>query len=210
MPSHNFARLFQADKIRHPRDFQPMPATFWQQPNVVIEIGAGKGKHAVQFAQAHPQNRLVAIERTAEKYQAMHKTATHCELANLTTIHADAVAWITHAVPPASLSAIFILYPNPEPHNPNQRWLNMPFFEFLLSRFQPDAQIVVASNIESYIDEAQTMAITVWQLPVTKTQVPITSERTHFEVKYLARGESCWQLTIKKPRGYLTRFDHTV
>jgi len=33
------------------------------------------------------------------------------------------------------------------------------------------------------------------------------SERTHFEVKYLARGETCWELTMRKPEGYKTRFD---
>ena len=113
MLSHQFTRPFQPDRIRHPRDFQPLAATFWQQPAIFLEIGAGKGKHALSFA----------------------------------------------------------------------------------------------SNIESYIDEAEHKAQTVWQVPVEKTHVPNHSERTHFEVKYLARGEACWQLSIKKPHGYTTRFD---
>jgi hypothetical protein len=33
------------------------------------------------------------------------------------------------------------------------------------------------------------------------------SARTHFEVKYLSRGECCEQLIIQKPMGYQTRFD---
>lgn len=207
MLSHHFARAFQPDRIRHPRDFQPLLPDYWQHPAIYLEIGAGKGKHAVSFASDHPNKQLIAIERTAEKYYAMQKVASHAQLANLSTIHADAIAWVTHGVPAQSLSGVFILYPNPEPHNPNQRWLNMPCFEFLLSRLKPDAKLILASNIQSYIDEAENMAMSVWQLPVVKTQVPADSARTHFEAKYLARGETCWQLTIKKPHGYTTRFD---
>lgn len=207
MISHQFPRIFQADKIRHPRDFQALPATFWQQSNIVLEIGAGKGKHAISFAAQHPAAAVIAIERTAEKYRTMQRLAEQSQLANLTTIHADAIAWVTFGIPKNSLSKIFILYPNPEPNNPNQRWLNMPFFELLLSKLQPDCEIVIASNIASYIDEAYEMARAIWQLPVTRTPVPLSSERTHFEIKYLARGEACWQLNIKKPHGYATRFD---
>lgn len=207
MPTHQFSRLFQQDKIRHPRDFVAMPESFWQQANLCLEIGAGKGKHALQFAHANPEMRLIAIERTAEKFAAMQKIAQQANLPNLTVIHADAVAWVTHAIPAAALRKIFILYPNPEPHNPNQRWLNMPFFEWLLSRLQPNGELILASNIESYIDEAENMARDIWQLTVTKSPLPVTSQRTHFETKYLARGESCWQIDIKKPQGYRTRFD---
>lgn len=88
-----------------------------------------------------------------------------------------------------SLSKIFILYPNPEPHNANQRWLNMPFFEFLLSRLKVGGELILATNIADYADEALQKAVDIWQLPTQKTTVPSDSERTHFEVKYLARGD---------------------
>lgn len=207
LPTHRFNRLFQTDKIRHPRDFVAMPQQFWQSDNICLEIGAGKGKHALQFAAQNPDCQLIAIERTAEKFNAMQKLAEQAKLANLAVVHADAIAWVTHGVPKNSLSKIFILYPNPEPHNPNQRWLNMPFFEFLLSRLKEHGEIILATNIQTYAEESEQMAKEIWQLDVTSSPVPLTSKRTHFEVKYLARGETCWQLDIKKPHDYLTRFD---
>jgi hypothetical protein len=33
-------------------------------------------------------------------------------------IHADALPWVVHALYPAQVEQFFILYPNPEPHNP--------------------------------------------------------------------------------------------
>lgn len=205
--SHRFTRQFQANQIHQPRDFQPLPETFWQSSPIVLEIGAGKGKHAIQFAQNQPHQTLIAIERTKTKFFAMQKQAELANLSNLLLVHADAIAWIVSAVPVASLSQVFILYPNPEPNNANQRWLNMPFFEFLLSRLQENGRIVLASNIESYIHEAEKQAKNCWQISVSKSQVARNSQRTHFEIKYLARGEICWQLDMIKPQGYKTYFD---
>ena len=40
-----------------------------------------------------------------------------------------------------------------------------------------------------------------------KERIADSSARTHFEIKYLERGELCQQLIITKPEGYRTRFD---
>jgi tRNA G46 methylase TrmB len=114
---------------------------------------------------------------------------------------------VVHALHPAQVEHFFILYPNPEPHNPAQRWLNMPFFEFLISRLQTGGTITLASNIPEYIEEAEQQLINVWKLPYQKEKIAQTSARTHFEIKYLERGELCQQLVITKPEGYSTRFD---
>ena len=206
--SHRQQRAFQPDKLHPPRGFD-CNDQLNVHPNsqLVVEIGAGKGKHALQYAKNYPEHTLIAIERTANKYQAFAKLAKQENLPNLMTVHADAIAWIVHAIAPKSLQAVYLLYPNPEPHNPNQQWLNMPFFGFLLSRLKDDAEIILATNIASYMDNAQQQAEQLWQLPSQRSQVAADSERTHFEVKYLARGEVCWQLNMRKPIGYVTRFD---
>ena len=195
-------RQFQAQRMQAPRDFQAISS----QP-ICLEIGAGKGKHALLFTTQHPQQRLVAIERTREKFEAMQKQHQQEGQENLQPVHADALPWVVHALYPQQLEQCFILYPNPEPHNPAQRWLNMPFFEFLLSRLQPKGQIILASNIPDYIAEAEQQLQQVWQLPYIKEVIPATSARTHFEIKYLERGELCQQLVISKPETYQTRFD---
>lgn len=195
-------RQFQAQRMQAPRDFQAIE----NQP-VCVEIGAGKGKHAVLFSQQQPQSTLYAIERTREKFEAMQKQHQLADLNNLCPVHADALPWITHALYPAQVEQFFILYPNPEPHNPAQRWVNMPFFEFILSRLQFGGQITLASNIPEYIEEAEQQLNDIWKLPYEKQVIASDSARTHFEVKYLERGELCQQLIIRKPADYTTRFD---
>lgn len=207
--SHQQIRAFQPQKLSPPRNFVITNIIKENKDNapLIVEIGAGKGKHALSFAEQNPDKHLIAIERTRNKFDAFAKLATAQNALNLDAIHADAIAWIVHAVPASSVAKIFILYPNPEQHNPNQQWLNMPFFEFLLSRLQDDGEVVLATNIEAYMDNAEQQATQIWCLPNTRYKVPSDSQRTHFEVKYLARGETCWELNIHKPKGYKTRFD---
>ena len=195
-------RQFQAQRMHAPRDFQMI-----RPEPICVEIGAGKGKHALLFSSQHPEHKLIAIERTREKYLAMQKQHALERQGNLQVVHADAMPWIVHALLPTQVQQFFILYPNPEPHNPAQRWLNMPFFEFLLSRLKVAGTVTLASNIPEYIAEAQQQLIETWKLPFVKEVIPATSARTHFEIKYLQRGELCQQLIITKPEGYSTRFD---
>lgn len=195
-------RQFQAQRMHAPRDFQSISP----EP-ICVEIGAGKGKHALLFTRNNPERQLIAIERTREKFLAMQKQHALEGQSNLQTVHADALPWVVHALYPAQVEQFFILYPNPEPHNPAQRWANMPFFEFLISRLQTGGTITLASNIPEYIDEAEQQMKALWKLPYVKEVIPQDSARTHFEIKYLERGELCQQLIITKPEGYSTRFD---
>ena len=207
--THQQERAFQPQKLSAPRDFIT-PTIISENTDdkpLILEIGAGKGKHALSFAMQNPDKHLIAIERTRNKFDAFSKLAKQQDLPNLDAIHADAIAWIVYAIKPNSVAKIFILYPNPEQHNPNQQWLNMPFFEFLLSRLKVGGEIVLVTNIESYMDNAERQAAKLWCLPNSRHRVPTDSQRTHFEVKYLAREEVCWELNICKPKWYKTRFD---
>lgn len=196
-------RQFKPEKLFKPRDFIKPELT----DNCYLEIGAGRGLHAVQFTQANPDKQLIAIERTRVKFEDFAKRAKTDALNNLAPIHADAIPWVVHGLPPASLNGVFLLYPNPEPKNAAQRWLNMPFFEFLLSRLKPGAKIILATNIQDYFEEAKQQAEQLWKLPFEAFEVDQNSKRTHFEIKYLARGETCYQLEVTKPENYLTRFN---
>ena len=207
--THQQERAFQPQRLSAPRDFI-LPSIIGKNKNnlpLLLEIGAGKGKHALGFAAQNSDKHLIAIERTRNKFEAFAKLEALQASPNLDAIHADAIAWTVHAIKPNSLAKIFILYPNPEQHNPNQQWLNMPFFEFLLSRLQVGGEVVLVTNIEAYMDNAEQQATKVWCLPNTRYTVATDSQRTHFEVKYLARGETCWELNMRKPEGYKTRFD---
>ena len=75
---------------------------------ICLEIGAGKGKHALNFAKDNPSRTLYALERTTEKYTAFAKSLQSTALTNLHAIHADAIAWSVFALSPRQIEQCFI------------------------------------------------------------------------------------------------------
>lgn len=141
--------------------------------------------------------RILNVKNTQIEYDSFPS------LTNLLPVHADAVRWITHHVQPAALDKVFLFYPNPEPGNPSKRWLRAPFFERLLECMKAGATLTLATNIEAYFAEALAYGTEYWKLEVLEQRAFKANElpegpRTHFEKKYLARGETCFDVTFCK------------
>jgi tRNA G46 methylase TrmB len=179
---------------------EPLAARLRDILDADLEIGAGQGLHAVAYCKAHPDRTLIAIERTHGRFHALaQRHQNHPDLHNLIVVHADAVSVATRLLRPDSLARIFLLYPNPYPKTKqaNQRWHNMPFMGFLLERLKAGGELTLATNIPEYAEEARTRFTEIWGLSLIGDVAP-REGRTHFERKYLARGEACRNLTFRK------------
>lgn len=171
-------------------------------PHLELEIGAGQGLHAVMYCLRHPDRNLIAVERTENRFkQLLRRFEDHGRPGNLFPVRADAVALVSHWLQDQSLDRVFLLYPNPYPKakQANLRWHNMPFTKLLLQKMKPGAQLIMATNILSYKEEAVSVLTKTWGLPLLseKAVTPLAPPRTHFEKKYLERGETCWNLVFE-------------
>jgi tRNA G46 methylase TrmB len=167
-----------------------------------LEIGAGQGLHAIRYCQTHPDRVLLAVERTKTKYSRLNRRAlAHQELTGLLPLHADAVSIVTHHIAARSIERVFLLYPNPYPKSKqsNLRWHNSPFFGELLKKMSPGATLVLATNLKWYADEAQDRMTRDWGLQLIERRSLSANfpPRTHFEKKYLLRGEICYDLLFQ-------------
>ncbi len=207
-PAVGNKRVFRAERVPLPLGIAPRQAgealleAIALGKSIDLEIGCGVGWHPIQYAQENPDRVLVAIERTREKFEKFEeRLSRHPTLPNLIPVHADAVAWITHFVPANTFEKVFLLYPNPNPKNPQARWIRMPFFSMLLDKWRSGGRIEIRTNIEKYADEVEAGA-TEWNLIVesrkrfSREGTPEFQGETHFEQKYLARGETCYSVTL--------------
>lgn len=174
-----------------------------EQP-VDLEIGAGQGLHAINYTLKNPHRQLIAIEQTKNRFSLLkQRAAAHQHLKNLTIVQADATAFTVHYIPNESIDRVFILYPNPYPKKKqaNLRWHNRPFLNSLISKMKTNATLTLATNLEWYALEAQFRLRQDWRLHELSFEIvnPTIKARTHFEKKYILRGETCWNLILKKP-----------
>jgi tRNA G46 methylase TrmB len=188
-------------KIPPPPDLRPLVLD--PSRPVDVEIGCGVGFHPLRYARENPGRQLVAFERTKEKFEKFAvRIQNHEELPNLTAIHGDALPWIAHAIAPASVDRYFILYPNPYPKESqrNLRFPFMPAFRLIHDSMKKGALLTLATNSASYAEEAAYGFVKEWGMElVEKSLLPENfPPRTHFEKKYLARGERCWNLLFRR------------
>ncbi len=190
-------REFQKHKLPAPRSSVKWPDTCLP---IDVEIGAGAGMHALQYSKDESKRHLIAIERTKEKFRKMEKQFQSFPSKNTTLVHADAINWLCYNAPKNSLSRVYILYPNPEPNNANQRWPRMPFLSYLIELMGNGSKLCLATNIESYYKEC------LEGFPLVGLEITFSGElnkghipRTHFEKKYLERAQTCFEVQAKKP-----------
>jgi tRNA G46 methylase TrmB len=169
-----------------------------------LEIGAGQGLHAINYAMQNPSRHLIAVEQTQNRFSLLEqRAATHQHLTNLTVVRADATAFTVHYIPDEKIGRVFILYPNPYPKKKqaNLRWHNRPFLQALIAKMQSHGTLTLATNLEWYALEARESLRQDWHLEeVSFDKInPAQKARTHFEKKYLLRGEICWNLIVRKP-----------
>lgn len=192
-------RAFHPEKIPLPPDFRSL--SFDPNKPLDIEIGCGVGFHPLHYARANPERQIIAFERTSEKFEKfLGRIKNHPALPNLIPIHGDAIAWIVHGIAPESVSQYFILYPNPYPKESqrNLRFYAMPAFVALLKTLKPRGKLILATNEKFYADDAEEIFVREWKMKLESRQNYNETPRTHFEKKYMARGEKCWNLIFEK------------
>lgn len=204
MPARQFHPHPHPEQLRVRQLGCPL-AVALNQTFVMVEIGCGVGWHAIQYAKRHPARGVVAIERTHEKFAAFaSRLSRHdlTELAPLCAVHADAVHFLDRSLAPQSVDEVFVLYPNPEPKRPSQRWFRSPFMPRLTELLKIGGRIHLATNIQSYADEAEQNARPLLNVSAKAVVTRLThaefAPRTHFEKKYFQRGERLHLLDFVK------------
>jgi tRNA (guanine-N7-)-methyltransferase len=96
------------------------PAELWRAVfgtayPVEIEIGPGRGDVVLAFAAERPATNFFAIERAAGLADAIAAEARRRRLANVRVVAGDACCVLRHLVPPDSVSAVHVYFPDPWP-----------------------------------------------------------------------------------------------
>ena len=118
-----------------------------------LEIGFGGAEHLLWQAEHHPGVHLIGAEPFLNGVAKAVRGAHDSELENLSLHHGD-VRDLLEALPDASLSKIFILFPDPWPKSRHhkRRLLRSEFIKELHRVLMPGGELRFASDIIHYVD----------------------------------------------------------
>ncbi len=183
-----------------PLDFA---ALFGRRAPVVVEIGSGMGETTARIAAEHPETDYLAIEVHAPGVGSLLKRVEEEGLANVRVVQHDAVEVLRDMVPPDSLAAIHVFFPDPWPkkRHHKRRLLQSAFAALAASRLARGGQLHVATDWQEY---AEHVLAVLSEVPGLRNSAagfaprPPWRPETKFERRGLRLGHGVWDLLFTR------------
>lgn len=196
-------RPFRRGYAKTPDNWGVLARVPWGQP-LVVEVGCGAGEWICREARQNPGIYYIGIEQTEIRSGKFLLSAEGTGSPNLLAMRADAVLLLDRMCPPAAVDAFYFFYPNPYPkaRQANKRLNTGPAMWVFDRCLKPGGKIYLATNIEHLAEETAASLCQAWGYAVTQHGLltALESPRTAFERKYLARGETLFEVEAYKPR----------
>ncbi len=178
-----------------------LPALFGRTAPVVLEIGFGMGESTATMAQAQPELDVLAVDVHTPGQGNLLKLAEAAELTNVRLVSGDARILLTSMLPPASLQAVRVFFPDPWPkaRHVKRRLVTAEFADLVARALVAGGTLHVATDIEAYAEQARAVVHAHPDLQVTDE--PPWRARTKFEHRGLDAGRPAYDLgAVRVPR----------
>ena len=126
--------------------------TFGNDAPVTLEIGFGSGFATAGIAQANPDKNYLGIEVFRPGIGKLLWEIEKRELSNIRIVEYDAAIVAEKMIPPNSLEAIHIFFPDPWPKKKHhkRRLIQRPFTDTLAKCLKPGGYLYMVTDWEDY------------------------------------------------------------
>jgi tRNA (guanine-N7-)-methyltransferase len=124
---------------------------------VEVDLGAGDGGFALEYARLYPEINLLAVERLLGRARKIEKRAAREGLANLRVLRLEFGYTVRHLLPAGSVSIAHILFPDPWPkrrHWP-RRLMQPEFARDVAAALRPGGELRFTTDHAHYFETAK-------------------------------------------------------
>ncbi len=166
-----------------------------------LELGVGKGRFAIAWAQANPHVGLLGVERSYKYLKLTALRAFRAGVDNLRLVHTTAEDVLFRCLGPGSVAGVHVYFPDPWPkkRHHKRRFFRPENLARLAEVMAPSAVLRVKTD---HADYAQLIAQVVSDhgrfelLPEDDWFASIPP--THFELKYQAQGRRVFRFAWRR------------
>ncbi len=181
-------------------------AVFGNGRPVELEVGFGKGGFLVAAAQAEPLVNFVGIEIERALVLYVAGRLVRRRLGNVRLIHGDARQIVARHLPPDSLQAIHVYFPDPwwKRRHRKRRLFTPEFAQGCVRALKPQGRLQVATDVEEYFTEILSLLHGIPALkPVERGRAEAVTSGpcsviTNFQRKALQQGRPVWRAVFEK------------
>ena len=176
------------------------PALFGDDRPVELEIGSGKGLFLSNAATTHPGRNFFGIEIARKYARRAAERAAKLGLANVKVLPGDARLFMNRYVPPASLRAVHVYFPDPwwKARHKKRRVFAEPLVVDIERTLIPGGDLRVVTDVEEYFGVIRALMETHPRFEHQAEWLPSEPEHdldylTNFERKYRIEGRPIYR-----------------
>lgn len=171
-------------------------ATFGLKSPIEVEIGCGKGSFLVGVGENFPNLGIIGIDQVpAIAGYAAKRISKRPQFKNIRVLEGEAHVFIEKFLPPTSVSAFHMYFPDPWPKKRHlkRRSLTLPFLKSIQKAATQEANFYWATDFADYHEQAkETFSMAQFQL-IEDHALPTYGVETNFEKKYKREGRAIYR-----------------
>jgi tRNA (guanine-N7-)-methyltransferase len=167
-------------------------ALFVNQQPIELELGSGDGSFLAKYATLHPELNFIGVERLLGRLRKLDKKGLKAALSNLRLIRLEAAYLLEFMLPPQSMSAIHVYFPDPWPkrkHRKN-RLINAQFTVLAARVLKPNCVVWLRTDDLDYFQQMTQVFGDNEFFEKVETPEELSIVITDFERGFQARGVS--------------------
>ncbi len=164
--------------------------TFPQAQPLEVDLGSGDGTFIAQYAQRHPDRNFLAVERLLGRLRKIDRKGLRAGLANLRLVRIEASYLLEYLLPPASVHALHVYFPDPWPkrkHRKN-RLVNPRFTELAAQVLTPGGTVYLRTDDPDYFAQMTAVFAANANFFLGETPAELSGVLTDFEKDFLEKG----------------------
>jgi tRNA (guanine-N7-)-methyltransferase len=156
-----------------------------------VEFGSGDGTFLVDYARLHPQRNFLGVERLLGRLRKLDRKGRRAGLGNLRGIRIEAAYLLEYLLPPASVIALHVYFPDPWPKRKHRkhRLVNEPFAESAARALALGGRVYLRTDDADYFAQMQAVFGANAGFQPIETPAELRSVLTDFEREFLAQGK---------------------
>jgi tRNA (guanine-N7-)-methyltransferase len=168
---------------------------------VELEVGSGKGLFLCNAAAAAPAHNFVGVEMSRKYATIAAGRVARRQLGNVRVIAGDARLFLARSVPPASLRAVHVYFPDPwwKSRHKKRRVFCDPLVADVERGLEPGGDLWVATDVEEYFGVIRALVAGHPRFVERPFPEPTSPENdldylTNFERKYRIEGRPIYRV----------------
>jgi len=133
----------------------PIQDLFPTSQSLHVELGAGDGSFLSAYAKAHPELNFLGVERLLGRLRKIERKSKRFGLTNVRLMRMEAAYLAKYLLPPGSVSAVHIYFPDPWPKRRHwkNRLITREFADLLRIALATEGMVYLRTDNREYFEQ---------------------------------------------------------